>query len=138
MTDTCVLDASAALSALVPGQATEAARGFFVHGRTAWRAPALLRLEVRNALVRLERRGLVERGAADASLALLEVEIDFADAPDAVALARTLDVARGLGLSVYDASYLDLARTNGAALATRDGALLAAAQGAGVAVRDLR
>ena len=44
MTDACVLDASAALSVLVPGQATAAAREFFVQGETEWRAPALLRL----------------------------------------------------------------------------------------------
>lgn len=138
MTAACVLDASAVLSTLVPGQATSAAREFFAHADTDWLAPSLIRLEVRNALARLERRGALAPGAADADLALLESEIDFAEAPDAIALARIVDTSRGLALSVYDATYLELARATKAELVSRDSALLLAAGTSGVMVRDVR
>jgi len=133
-----VLDASAALSALVSGQSSPAAANFFAIAEQPWSAPMLLRLEVRNALLRLERRGRLERGAADADLALLETGISFASSPGAPELVRILSLSRASGLSAYDAVYLELAMREGAALASRDAALLATATTAGLVVHDLR
>jgi len=134
----CVLDASAALSALVSGQSSAAAANFFALAEQPWSAPTLLRLEIRNALFRLERRGRLERGAADADLALLESSVSFASSPGAPELVRILSLARTSGLSVYDAVYLELALRDGAAVASRDSALLATATTAGLMVHDLR
>ena len=134
----CVLDASAVLAVLVEGQSSPAAQAFFEHAEDPWLAPELMRLEVRNALRRLERRGVLDEGAADARLVLLEASVDFASGPDAAALAGIVALSRRSGLGVYDGVYLDLAVRAGASLASRDAALLAAADGAGVTVRDLR
>ena len=62
MSGACVLDASAALSALVAGQTTPAAKAFFLEPAHEWWAPKLLHLEVRDAIHRFERRGAVGRG----------------------------------------------------------------------------
>jgi len=48
------------------------------------------------------------------------------------ALSQVLAAARQLAISVYDASYLELAMRLGASLATRDTRLRAAAAAAGV------
>jgi len=53
-------------------------------------------------------------------------------------LQRVSDLARRLGLSIYDAVYLDLAQLREAGLASRDGGLICAAGDQGVAVLDLR
>lgn len=138
MSEDCVLDASAALSVLVAGQTSSAARTFFLDPSREWRAPRLLHLEVRNAIHRLERRGTLAIGSADARLALLEGEIRFEDTNDAARLSRIVARAREASLSVYDATYLEMAQREGAALATRDAALLSAATLANVTVFDLR
>ncbi len=138
MSSSCVIDASAAVCNLIRNQATAAADAFFESAQDAWVAPNLMSLEIRNTLVRLERRGLLVEGAADADLMLLESRIVFAPAPGATALVRIAGLARQLVLGVYDAVYLDLAARHGAALASRDAALLGAAERVGVVVNDLR
>lgn len=138
MSGACVLDASAALSVLVAGQTTPAAKTFFLEPGHAWCAPRLLHLEVRNAVHRLERRGVVAVGSIDERLTLLESEIHFEDSNDAALLSRIVSRARRVSLSVYDATYLETALRRGAALATRDAALLSAATKANVETFDLR
>ena len=138
MSGACVLDASAALSALVAGQTTPAAKAFFLEPTHEWWAPKLLHLEVRNAIQRLERRGAVGVGAIDERLSLLESEIRFQESSDAALLSCIVARARAASLSIYDATYLETARRRGAALATRDAALLSAARAADVETFDLR
>ena len=138
MTPVCTLDASAALSLLVKGQATVASRAFFAGTDRVWCAPTLLRLEIRNAIHRLERRGALEIGAADGRLRLLETLVRFVDHDEVVWLDAVVRRARAASLSVYDATYLETSRRAGASLATRDGALLRAAGEADVATFDLR
>ena len=93
--------------------------------------PAVWSLEFANALRQLERRRKLE---PDATTQLL-------DAVDALGLKgdasppgqrRLLDLARQYDLSVYDASYLELAIRLAVPLATQDGALAAAATKAGL------
>ena len=133
-----ILDASAALSALVPNQSTDAAKAFFLDLPETLIAPSLFKLEVRAALVKLERRGAIPSGHGDTGLKLLESVMTFGGALSDSAVQSASDLARSSGLSVYDAVYLDLARANGAALATRDSGLIHAASGMGVHVSDLR
>ena len=138
MSDACVLDASAALALLAASQTTIAAQTFFLDPSNTWHAPALFRLEVRNALHRLERRGVLDVGHADERLMLLEGQIRFERPDDHAQLSRTVACARAVGLSVYDATYLETAIRLGAALASRDVALLDAAEEGGVTTVDLR
>jgi predicted nucleic acid-binding protein len=92
--------------------------------------PALWWFEVRNILIVDERRKrLTENDTASflRSLARLRVTIDRS--PDE---AEVLMLARRHRLSVYDASYLELARRDGVSLATIDRELVAAASAVGV------
>jgi predicted nucleic acid-binding protein len=94
--------------------------------------PALWWFEVRNVLIVNERRGRI--GEDDTAsflrgLARLGVTVDHAPEGHAV-----LSIARRHRLSVYDACYVELARREGAALATLDGPLGRAAQALGIEV----
>ena len=93
--------------------------------------PVVWSLEFSNALRQLERRRKLK---PDATAELL-------DAVDALGLQsdtsppgqrRLLDLARQYELSVYDASYLELAIRLTVPLATQDGPLAAAATKAGL------
>lgn len=88
--------------------------------------PALWWLELRNALLSNERRGrLTEADCATFLRDLSRLPVTVHGAPDE---AGVLGMARRHRLSVYDASYLDLARRMGLALATLDAELARAAQ----------
>jgi predicted nucleic acid-binding protein len=88
--------------------------------------PSLWWFEVRNALIVNERRGRLRE--ADTALFLrslsrLPILVDRAPVEETV-----LVLARRYDLTVYDASYLELARRAGMPLATLDAALAQAAQ----------
>lgn len=96
--------------------------------------PVVWSLEFANALRQLERRRKLK---PDATADLL----DALDALDALGLQsdasppgqrRLLDLARQYDLSVYEASYLELAIRLAVPLATQDGPLAAAASKAGL------
>lgn len=99
-------------------------------------APDILRIEVRNALLKAERRGLLLPHEADEALADLDSAIDVVRPQSA--LDDIYRLGRAEALSFFDACYLDCAIGLGVALASRDGALLAAAQRRGLLVSDLR
>jgi predicted nucleic acid-binding protein len=134
-----VIDASAALAWLVPSQATTASETFRnAAARTDLLAPDAFRLEMRHALVKLERRGLVGPGALDAHLPALESLLTLAPPLGTTDLAGAVALAREERLGLYDALYVQLATARGATLASRDSVLLEAAQRRGAAVEDLR
>ena len=88
--------------------------------------PGLWWFEVRNTLLVNERRGRLRESDVSVflrGLAVLAIIIDRA--PDEAAI---LALARRHRLSVYDASYLELAQRDGVGLATLDGALARAAR----------
>ena len=58
--------------------------------------------------------------------------LDIRVAPDHDNASALLALARGHGLTAYDAAYLDMALRTGLPLATLDGRLAAAAKAAGV------
>ena len=102
--------------------------------RESIHVPVVWSLEFANALRQLERRRKLKPDAT----------VDLLDAVDALGLKRDasppgqrrlLDLARQYDLSVYDASYLELAIRLAAPLATQDGALAAAATKAGLRAR---
>ena len=92
--------------------------------------PQLWHLETRNSLLTAERRGRLSAGEVKERLdALKDLPISTDEEPD---LQSAFDLARAHGLSLYDALYLELAKREGAELATLDGPLGRAAVAEGV------
>jgi predicted nucleic acid-binding protein len=97
--------------------------------------PAIWPLEVANVLLASERRGRVNRvDVARFTELLLGMPIRVHAATESFAFDEALPLARDTGLSVYDASYLELAGRLGLPLATLDAALVRAAGEVGVRV----
>ena len=81
----------------------------------------------------MQRRRLIREHQADAFIirvTRIGVLVDSAS----LDMAKLLNLARGRGVSAYDAAYLDLAQRRGLPLATRDVDLRRAARAAGVAL----
>ncbi len=95
--------------------------------------PGLWVFEVANLLAGAERRGRIDAARASTFLELLgALPITVDPRPAADLPLPLLAIARGTGLTAYDAAYLELALRTGATLATRDARLRAAAATAGV------
>ena len=95
--------------------------------------PAVWPLEIGNALVVAERRGLLDRASTTRFLNLLnQLPIEVEQESPQRMFGEVLLLAREQQLSTYDASYLDLAMRAGLPLASQDGALLQAAGRCGV------
>ena len=90
------------------------------------RVPSLWWFEVCNTLIVNERRGrLTESDTATFLRGLARLRVTVDGLPNG---ADVLTLARHRGLTVYDAAYLELARREGAPLATLDAALATAAR----------
>jgi len=131
-----VLDASVTLSWCFADQASPETDRLLddvrEHGALV---PGLWFLEVGNVLLHAERRGRI--AAADVAVRLelisaLPIMVD----QNTVGRAwnEVLHLARAEWLTVYDATYLELAARRGLALYTRDNALARAAQRHGLVV----
>jgi len=95
-------------------------------------ATAVWWAEVRNALVRAERRGRLSLYGTEVALASLDaLGIRLDGLPDSVPV---LALARTYRLTVYDAMYLELALRHHLPLATLDRQLAVAARAAGAEV----
>jgi predicted nucleic acid-binding protein len=98
-------------------------------------APLLWPLEAQNGLLMAERRqrlGAAKRAELARLLRELPISLDAETAEQA--WTDTIRLAERFGLSVYDASYLELARRRRLPLATTDRALRSAAAASGVAL----
>lgn len=132
--DSLVLDASVALTWCYPDEHSAFAYrvlDFLERGRAV--VPGLWAVEVANALVTGERRHRLSDSAVAQFLELiggLEIETDAETGVRALTTTRRLALA--YDLSVYDATYLELAMREGLTLATLDAALKKAAKAAGV------
>lgn len=132
----CVLDSSAALAWVLPNEnntANDALLDQIIESGAA--APGLWPLEIANVLLAAERRGritLAERQQAVSTLAELPVQIDPNTASQA--WRETLNLAASRKLTIYDASYLELALRLRLPLASLDQALRLAAADCGVAL----
>jgi len=108
-----------------------------VNNNGAW-VPSLWRLEVANILEMGVRRGRHRAEFRDATLAdlsLLPISVDTET--EKQAWGATLRLAERHRLTVYDATYLELAQRRGVALASLDGELRAAAKAEDVALRGI-
>ncbi len=129
-----VLDCSLAMAWVFPDDATEATdrlRDSLLEDRAF--VPSLWPVEVGSVLLAATKRGRIEAHEVSvirSSLESLPIEIE------PVSVSRiwgtALALAAEYGLSVYDATYLELALRLRLPLATLDRALAAAAQSAGV------
>ena len=131
-----VLDASATLAWLYPEEITGAITEVFdlIAEDCAW-VPSLWRIEVANSLSVNLRRGRItplRRRESLVDLQLLPIVCDQ-ETNDHV-WGRTLELADLRRLTVYDATYLELALRLSLPLATLDDDLRQAAQGEGVAL----
>jgi predicted nucleic acid-binding protein len=134
-----VADASVAISWVHPSQATAATDAMLdaIANGAALEAPALWPLEVANALTVLVRRGKLnddERQAGLGWLRGLRVRIDHE--ASSLAFTELSSLAAAYRLSIYDATYLELARRRHIALGCKDGPLRKAAMRAGVDLWD--
>ncbi|HKF48526.1 MAG TPA: type II toxin-antitoxin system VapC family toxin [Terracidiphilus sp.] len=125
-----VLDSSVTLAFVYPEEATPAVLEVFrqVVADGAW-VTALWRLEVANVLEMGVRRGRTDtafRNSALRDLALLPIRTD--PETDAHAWGETLRIAEKHKLTIYDATYLELAKRLALPLATLDVELRAAAK----------
>lgn len=125
-----VLDSSVALAWVYADETSDAVLGLFerIAADGAW-IPGLWRWEIANVLQLNVRRGRHDQNFRDgalSSLALLPVKVD-AEA-DRQAWSAALQLAGRHGLTVYDASYLEIASRRKIPLATLDRQLRAAAQ----------
>jgi predicted nucleic acid-binding protein len=125
-----VLDASAAVDWLLQTSAGQNIEKRIYSRNETLHAPDLLDLEVAQVLRRLALQGVVSvHRAAEAVSDLLDIRITRY--PHLVLLPRIWQFRHNL--SAYDAAYIALAETLGAALVTRD-ARLASASGHTAAV----
>lgn len=87
-------------------------------------APAIWPLEVRNAVLAALRSRRITAAEFDERLEVLGLlPVEIAPPADAAALKRMVALARRHDLSIYDASYIDLARQRALPLATLDAKL---------------
>ncbi|MDA8199958.1 MAG: type II toxin-antitoxin system VapC family toxin [Thermaerobacter sp.] len=125
----CVMDASSTLAWCFSDE-----EGASPLPELAVVVPALWALEVANGLMTGERRGRITSAAATALVPVLQdalaVEIDT----EADVFRSVLPIAREYGLSIYDATYLELALRRFLPLITLDRRLQEAAAAAGVEI----
>lgn len=130
----CVLDSSVALAWLLPGEATNATEALLDEiAADSAAAPGLWPLEIANVLLQAQKAQRVTANEVRRSLATLAglpIHIDSDTA--AQAWGRSLSLAEAHGLTLYDASYLELALRLHVPLATLDKKLRQAAAKCGV------
>ncbi|HEY3826355.1 MAG TPA: type II toxin-antitoxin system VapC family toxin [Bryobacteraceae bacterium] len=134
-----VLDSSVTLAWLYADETTPAVRAVFdrLVRAGAW-VPSLWRLEVANSLHRATLRSRINDVFRDESLTdldLLPISIDLET--DRQAWGATLQLAAASGLTLYDASYLELAIRRTLPLASLDEELRRAAKTSGVRLMGL-
>lgn len=135
-----VIDASVAAAWFFPDESDEYADAILSRlrgGTTTAAAPAIWPSEVVNSFLVAERRGRTSEAKTARYVA------DLADLPVAVEVggvalmgAQVLGLAREHRLSIYDASYLELAARVGLPLATIDARLKKAAEAIGLTIAE--
>ena len=134
-----VVDASVAFSWILATQVTRSAEALRTLADAEFIAPFIFGFELRNGFLRAERQKRIAPATADLAIAdLLGAVVRLDDPPDAASMEAALTLARALGLSYYDACYLEFAQRAIADLASRDEPLLQAAARLGIKVYDAR
>ena len=135
MSRSFVVDSSVAIGWIHPSQATELTTKLLEEAKKgiAIYVPALWHLEVANGLLVAARRKLMTEAQRERGLAFLsQLQIIIDDESNRLAFSTLSELAARNSLSVYDATYLELARRKSLPLGTRDEPLKAAAKKAGI------
>lgn len=129
-----VLDASLALAWCFEDEASPISEALLDRTRAeGGHAPAIWPVEVANALLVGERRGRLKPAATLRFIGLIEgLPITVDAAAPARAWRTAAEIARAHNLSVYDASYIDLAARLVLPLATVDARMREAARQYGI------
>jgi predicted nucleic acid-binding protein len=130
-----VADSSVAIAWVVHSQSSLASERLLdeVETGTPFLVPVLWMFEVANSLLLLERRRRIEKQEYEqARLDLTDLNPLVDDEGPRLALGEISAIAEKYGLTVDDATYLELAFRRGLPIATRDTALNKAAKRAGV------
>ena len=130
-----VVDASVGFAWVYPGQATPETDQLLkeVAAGAMGTVPGLWYLEMANVLLIAQRRHrltAVQRQAALEQLMAMQFTVD--EEGTRQAFIKTSELAEKHGLTIYDATYLELALRRSLPLATRDAALKTAARLCGV------
>src|ERR1700730_3058839 len=131
---TLVLDSSVTVAWFFRDEQTDAARDVLgTISQSGAVVPSLWRIEVANALQMAIRRGRIDAGYRDASIADLAIMDIVVDAEsDRQVWSTTLNLADRFRLTLYDAVYLELAQRLALPLASLDRQLRKAARGLGL------
>ncbi|MCI0419978.1 MAG: type II toxin-antitoxin system VapC family toxin [Acidobacteria bacterium] len=137
MNGSFVVDASVGFAWVHPGQATEQTDKLLdaVEAGSGVVVPGLWLLEVANALlvaVRRKKMTDTDRKVALEYLGRLSFSVDQEAA--SLAFGKISELANRHGLSVYDATYLELAMRRALPLASKDSPLRRAAKKSGIKV----
>ena len=130
-----VADSSVAIAWVVHSQSSQASERLLdeVETGTPFLVPVLWMFEVANSLLLLERRRRIDKQEYEqARLDLTDLNPLVDDEGQRLALGEISAIAEKYGLTVDDATYLELAFRRGLSIATRDTALNKAAKRAGV------
>jgi predicted nucleic acid-binding protein len=131
-----VLDSSVALAWLLPDEGSEATDALADRlEQEPVHVPAIWALEVGNALLMAQRRARIkddELARFISALSTLPIEVD--PAASTSALPTVLAIARELGLTAYDAAYVELAKRLSLPLASLDARLRQACVAAHIAL----
>jgi predicted nucleic acid-binding protein len=130
-----VVDASAGFAWVYPGQATPETDDLLntVADGAEVVVPALWFLEMANVLLIAQRRQRLtaaQRKIAMGTLTAMQITVD--DGGVRNAFDKISDLAEKYGLTIYDATYLELAMHRSLPLASRDEALRNAAKRSGI------
>jgi len=128
-----IVDASLTVDWLIGAEASGEMDRLFSSAQLA--APALVRLEVANALRNILARRKMDKAFRDDCLkrfAALPLDLDDAAIRQAGVMDQVVTLSDRHGLTIYDAAYLELAIRTSSPLASFDQPLLAAAGREGV------
>jgi predicted nucleic acid-binding protein len=134
MTQRFVVDNSVTLAWVIDDEINESSEKLFDLAQTnGVVVPLLWKIENANTLLICEKRARIKQSQLESAIAryaLLNIEID----PHTLThiWGKTLDLARQYNLTVYDATYLELALRRNLPLASDDKDLRKAAAAAGV------
>lgn len=131
-----VLDCSVTLAWIYPNETNDAVRGVFdIIAADGCIVPMLWRLEVVNGLTVAMRRGRISAAFRADALNVLELTPIAVDPETGThAWTTSLQLADRFSLTLYDATYLELAQRQSLPLASLDTALRAAARAVGLTV----
>ncbi len=127
MSDKVVVDASVAVKWVIPEDYSDDAvrlRNDFLDGKIEVHAPEIIPIEVASALRKYHLRGIIDKDVAEKALSLIVRSDIILHKSSLDRLLEALNISFDLGISIYDAVYIELTRELEAFMYTADDKLL--------------